>query len=1823
MTIKARLTLFSLSTTLLVGGIFVWWTVASSLREMRSELLQEAQLLAQVMTEESDCIGILSKMPAESLNPYYLRLNRQLAALRSEYQECRSIHLLGRHDDGVYYCMADGLQQGDANFSPPGRICDEALPEYGRALDSKLVSVLGLRILHQEILVTTIAPVLSPSGGAVVAALSFENAAGKRLWHLARIILIPVLFTLTLAGVVLIFGFLQSQPRRWPHQEAVAIATFGLILTLFVATLARSEEQRRLSSAFLQLAQSQAARIAGTLDTLHDRELESLARFAEGRTHVSADDFGQFASFLSKNTAVQAWEWIPAITSGDRPLFEQNLRDTGTPNFEIWQKDQLGNRVPASGRPVFYPVLYVEPVDGNMPALCYDLGSEPLRQAALEEARDTGLVTATEPVTLVQEKERQQGMLIFHPVFDRGDTGQFRGFVLSVLRMQTLLTAATGGDDTTNPVCMKLKHFCAGKPAEAVASTRNSGMTGPRSDGLLAVFPILFAGKTYNLIATPSALFQGPTSLLTGWIVLVMGLALTVVTASWVGVVFARRKQLVHLVEERTASLLESNLRYELVMEGASGGLFDWDTVNDRVYLSGGWKSMRGYDPHRTDDEDIDWKATIHPDDAPRFWATMDAHFDGETPVFEEKYRICCRDGAPKHVIGRGNSVRDAEGRVTRMAISEVDITAHRKMGETLDRERERLKNIISSSDVGTWEWNMETGETVINTRWAEIAGYTLEELSPVSFDTWTRLAHPDDLLLSNELAGRHFSGELDHYSCEVRMRHKNGDWIWVMDRGKVTRWNSDGKPLMMFGTHHDITVRKRAEEKLQENETNFRMFFSTMTDLTMVCSPEGGLLFVNDAVQTRLGYSSEELSALTVLDLHPDEHRVEAQAIFAAMLRGERECCPLPLAAKDGSYVPVETRVWVGKWNGRGCIFGMSKDLSKEQEAQQRFERLFRNNPALMALSSTEDRRLTDVNDSFLAATGYTREQVIGKTTAELGFFINPERHADAMSTLFATGHMSNVELEVRCKGGERLHGLFSAELIISQGRGHILSVMIDITRRKRTEERLRESEEIYRNQFARNTAVMLLVDPSDGTVIDANPAAQEFYGYSQERLRAMNISDINTLPEADLRKAMATVPSKKGALFNFQHRLADGSIRDVEVSSSSIPFSGRTVLHSIIHDVTQRIQTEHALRQTSARLSLAAKAGGVGIWDYYVVQNKLVWDDQMYRLYGITEDQFSGAYDAWQAGLHPDDRERGDEEIQSALRGEKDFDTEFRVIWPDGSIHSIRALALVYRDTSGKPLRLIGTNWDITDRKHAEMEIQRQASLITSLLDSIPDIIFFKDVDGVYLGCNPPFSEFSGRSRDEIIGNTDYDLFDKEIADFFRVKDREMLELLKPSHNEESITYPDGRTMQIDTLKTPYWAADGTLIGVLGISRDITVRKQAEEEIRRQASLIRSLLDSIPDLIFYKDLNGVYLGCNPPCAEFMGLSRDDVVGRTDYDLFGGEVADILHEQDLQVIESRRSIHNEDWFPRVDGTGVLFETLKTPYLAADGSLVGVLGVSRDITRRKQAEDALRNFNDSIALQVRKQVADNMALERALIHQSRLAAVGEMLNNIAHQWRQPLNALGIGLANLHDAHRHHELDDQLMAQSVETANRLIQKMSTTINDFRTFFQPNKELVAFSLREQIDAAVALVEPNFKSDKIAIHYIGDEDFICFGIPNEYSQVLLNLLLNAREAIVAHAQPQGLVEIEVLGTGADACVSVRDNGGGIPPDVLDRIFEPYFTTKPQGSGIGLYMSEMIVGRRMNGAIKVRNVPGGAEFTIVTPLQNRDDKNAKETQP
>jgi PAS domain S-box-containing protein len=388
---------------------------------------------------------------------------------------------------------------------------------------------------------------------------------------------------------------------------------------------------------------------------------------------------------------------------------------------------------------------------------------------------------------------------------------------------------------------------------------------------------------------------------------------------------------------------------------------------------------------------------------------------------------------------------------------SAEDITKQRRSEEELRKSDEQYRALVENASDIVFRTDATGRFTFVNPVALRITGYREEEVLGRHF---RKLIRPDMRDEVFKLLVGQFESRSQNTYHEFPMPTKGGREIWLGQNTQLII--EDGQIKGFQAVARDITSQKQLEQKLKSSEENFRTFFESMTDMIVVGAPDGRIFFTNAAVTQTLGYSPEELGEMHVLDLHPSDRRQEAAAIFASMFRGERESCPLPLASRSGALVPVETRVWFGRWNGAECIFGVSKNLTAQLEAQQRFERLFRNNPALMALSTVPDRRFTDVNYAFMKALGYSMEEIIGKTSAELGLFPNQEQQAAVAEWLRASERISDFEMQVRCKDGSTLDGIFSGELIRSQGKQYFLTVMIDITGRKRAEEALAQEADV-----------------------------------------------------------------------------------------------------------------------------------------------------------------------------------------------------------------------------------------------------------------------------------------------------------------------------------------------------------------------------------------------------------------------------------------------------------------------------------------------------------------------------------------------------------------------------------------------------------------------------------------------------------------------------------------------------------------------------------------------------------------------------------------
>lgn len=277
-----------------------------------------------------------------------------------------------------------------------------------------------------------------------------------------------------------------------------------------------------------------------------------------------------------------------------------------------------------------------------------------------------------------------------------------------------------------------------------------------------------------------------------------------------------------------------------------------------------------------------------------------------------------------------------------------------------------------------------------------------------------------------------------------------------------------------------------------------------------------------------------------------------------------------------------------------------------------------------------------------------------------------------------------------------------------------------------------------------------------------------------------------------------------------------------------------------------------------------------------------------------------------------------------------------------------------------------------DITERKISEEllktaheviekqvdELTEKTSLLYGLLDSIPDLIFFKDNDCVYLGCNRAFEEFAGHSRNEIVGKTNYELFPKEDADYFQNYDLLTLQTSQPTINERWIEYEDGRKILIETVKAPLYNSKGELLGLLGVSRDITDRKLLEISLLESKNQLQAILDNLPFMAWLKNKEGNFIAVNKPFSQAFNLAVKELLGKDDFDICPQELAEKYRNDDIKIMATKETMSCEEII-KVNDEERLFETFKTPIFDKNGNVIGTTGLARDITESKELHNSL------------------------------------------------------------------------------------------------------------------------------------------------------------------------------------------------------------------------------------------------------------------------
>jgi PAS domain S-box-containing protein len=763
-------------------------------------------------------------------------------------------------------------------------------------------------------------------------------------------------------------------------------------------------------------------------------------------------------------------------------------------------------------------------------------------------------------------------------------------------------------------------------------------------------------------------------------------------------------------------------------------------------------------------------------------------------------------------------------------------------------------------------------------------------------------------------------------------------------------------------------------------------------------------------------------------------------------------------------------------------------------------------------------------------------------------------------------------------------------------------------------------------------------------GVIQIFNVGAQRMLGYTAaEVLNKITPADISD-PEEIIARAKALsdelatpiAPGFEALVFKASRGIEDiyeltyirkdGSRFPAVVSVTALRDAQGAVIGYLLigTDNTARKQVEAQLRDSNERIAVATESAGIGIWECEAANNNFTWDNGMYRIYGIPRKNGAELYGSWAERVHPEDRERCESEIATALRSEAEYDCEYRIVRPDGEIRYVKAAARALRGSDGSVVRLTGVNFDITDRRRAEEALLKAGALQRAIFNSANFSSIATDAKGVIQIFNVGAERMLGYTAEEVMNKvTPADISDpQEVIARAQALSAELETQIAPgfealvfkaSRGIEDIyelTYirKDGSRFPAVVSVTALRDADGAIIGYLLIGTDNTARKQIEAEqtqlaqrLRDHQFYTRSLFESNIDALMTTDAPGIITDVNKQMEALTGCTRDELIGAPFKNFF---TEPERAEAGIKLALSKRKVTDYE-LTACDRNGkeTVVSYNATTFYDRDRRLQGVFAAAREITERKQYERSLRE-------------ATHRA-ERAN------SAKSEFLANMSHEIRTPLNAV-IGLGYLLE-HTTLDEDQRQLLSKIQFGGRALLGVINNVLDLSKIEAGEMSLEdePFNLPELVRDLGQMLAPQAaaKGIELVVHCAPAIPRIVKGDASRLRQILTNLLGNSIKFTEA-----GHVELKVSCTEQNAdrirlrC-TVQDTGIGIEPEAIKRLFTPFTqadastTRRFGGTGLGLSIARRFV-ELMGGEIGVTSTAKtGSTFWIEIPLRIAQD--------
>ena len=990
--------------------------------------------------------------------------------------------------------------------------------------------------------------------------------------------------------------------------------------------------------------------------------------------------------------------------------------------------------------------------------------------------------------------------------------------------------------------------------------------------------------------------------------------------------------------------------------------------------------------------------------------------------------------------------------------------------------------------------------------------------------------------------------------------------------------------------------------EKLKEGEARLVSLLDTGPAGALVVSlDDRKVLFASERAAVLLGRAKRDMVDAT-LSLAPVAGGEDIVETIVQRLRRQSVVPAIEsqVDAGDGSMPIFQISAERIEFHGSGCALLWILDVTEQRASdarvrheRERTEALLDGTPDAMLIVDRSGR-IRFVNRQAEALFGWRREELAGQSVDRLmpgGFPAGRIAQIDG-SAAVPTGD-GNPLLAVDQKGRR-----FPVEISINpvQDEDLLAASVRDIS------ERLAAEAELRRVHYALEHAPDAITwYDRDGALVEANKYATVLFGRSREQLIGRHCGAlVKDLDAARWAKIWAKVSVRNSDRPVEQTiLLPNGGTLEIETLSKFLSFGGKEFIVAFMRDITERKKAETELRRV--QYALEHSADGI-IWigrDGSVVQANVAAG----MLTGIPHKELPGKHvRGFVKGVDARVWEIIWEKITTRTTDEPG---EQVILRPDGTTLEVETLSK-HIDFGGREF-IVAFMRDITARKRAEADLgvtlkslELERALLKSIFDSIPDIIFAKDLDGVYTIGNDKFAELFGRSAKDIVGKTDYEIFPKDLADFFREKDKIALSAGEAQRNEEEVAYPDGRKAQLDTQKTAIRSPDGTVLGLLGVARDITAQKAAEAALAEERKRLQSVLDKGPICVSITGMDGKVLFANPIATKLFGLAVGQTVQSVYVDPARRDVLLSRLRAEGSVRDFEVDVYDTDRQPRT----MLLTAVLVDY--ADQKALMVWQV--DITERKKGEAEIL-------------AAKAAAEEARLLAEDATKAKSSFLATMSHEIRTPMNGV-MAMAEMLDQ-TELNVDQREMTKVIRGSADALMTILNDILDFSKIEAGRLEFerLPLDIGEVVEEAAELIAA--RADEKGLDLIVEVDPALpariAGDPTRIRQVVLNFLSNAVK-FTDHGSVTVKVGVEAARQPDHAesvLVEVRDTGIGMTEEQTGKLFKAFTqadsstSRKFGGTGLGLSISQRLA-ELMGGTVGVRSTPGeGSTFWVRLPAE------------